>query len=203
MCSLLGIVILLPLFLAIGIAIKCSSEGPIIFKQKRLGLYGRAFEIYKFRTMVVNAENIGEGLRVSSDHDPRITSVGRILRSTSLDELPQLVNVLVGDMSLVGPRPPVTYFPYEGISNYPEWAKKRFVMRPGITGLAQCTIRNSASWDERIKVDVQYVESFNVLKDFWILFKTVKKVFEKENVYGAIPKNGQTYRKNDDLDRSK
>ena len=146
--------------------------------------------------MIVNAERIGEGLRVSSENDPRITKIGRFLRKTSLDELPQIINVMRGDMSLVGPRPPVVYFPYDGYKNYPDWAKKRFEMRPGITGLAQCTIRNSASWDDRIKVDVKYIEKFSILLDLKILIKTIHKVFERENIYGEIPQNGQTYHMN-------
>lgn len=194
--SLIGLIILFPFFVLIGLFIKFSSKGPVFFLQERLGLYGRPFKIIKFRTMIVNAEYIGDGLRVSSDKDPRITTVGRFLRATSLDELPQLINVICGDMSLVGPRPPVSYFPYNGYDRYPDWAKKRFEMKPGITGLAQCTIRNSASWDDRIKVDVQYVKEFNIFLDIQILLKTVKKVFEKENVYGDIPKNGQTFQKN-------
>jgi len=142
--SLVGLVILSPVFLVIALFIKMDSPGPVFFVQDRLGLRGRTFRIIKFRTMVVNAENIGDGLRVKSERDPRITKVGRILRATSLDELPQLINVLKGDMSLVGPRPPATYHPYDGYAKYPEWAKKRFEMRPGITGLAQVRLRNSA-----------------------------------------------------------
>lgn len=193
--SLLGGIILSPVFLVIAVLIKITSKGPAFFLQERLGYKGKVFKIIKFRTMIVNAEFIGEGLRVSSEQDPRITKVGKVLRATSLDELPQLINVFIGQMSLVGPRPPVTYFPYQGYTNYPDWAMKRFDMKPGITGLAQCTVRNSASWDERIKVDVQYINTFNILKDIIILFRTVIKVFEKENIYGNIPKNGQTFRK--------
>lgn len=181
--SLVGLVILLPLMIIIAILIKLTSEGPVIFKQERLGKNGRVFKIYKFRTMVVNAENIGDGLTVKSESDSRITKVGRILRKTSLDELPQLFNVLVGHMSLVGPRPPVTYHPYDGYNSYPNWAKKRFNMRPGITGLAQVTVRNSVTWDERIVVDNQYIDRFNIWLDIKILFKTLLKIFKSENIY--------------------
>ncbi|RGS81321.1 sugar transferase [Coprococcus sp. AF21-14LB] len=186
--SLIGVIILLPVFLIIAVLIKMSSKGPILFKQKRLGKAGKEFWIYKFRTMVVNAEYIGEGLRVSTEDDPRITKIGRFLRATSLDELPQLFNTLNGTMSLVGPRPPVTYHPYKGYTNYPEWAKERFEMRPGITGLAQVTVRNSVSWDERIKVDNQYIENFNIGMDIRILFKTVLKVLKREDIYGKKEK---------------
>ena len=181
--SLVGLVILLPLMIIIAILIKLTSEGPVIFKQERLGKNGRVFKIYKFRTMVVNAENIGDGLTVKSESDSRITKVGRILRKTSLDELPQLFNVLVGHMSLVGPRPPVTYHPYDGYNSYPNWAKKRFKMRPGITGLAQVTVRNSVTWDERIKIDNEYIDKFYILLDIKILFMTIVKIFKRENIY--------------------
>ena len=181
-CSV-AVIILLPLFLGVVIAIRIESKGAVIFKQKRLGKGGKEFEIYKFRTMIPNAEFIGEGLRVSSENDPRITKVGRFLRATSLDELPQLFNVILGTMSVVGPRPPVVYHPYKGYQNYPEWGKKRFTMRPGITGLAQVTVRNSVSWDERIRIDNTYVENFSFLGDLKIIFHTFDRVLGKKNVY--------------------
>jgi lipopolysaccharide/colanic/teichoic acid biosynthesis glycosyltransferase len=135
--------------------------------------------------MIVNAENLGEGLRVSTEDDPRITKVGKVLRATSLDELPQLINVVKGDMSLVGPRPPATYHPYDGYANYPEWAKKRFEMRPGITGLAQVNVRNSVSWNERIEVDNQYVDAFGIWLDAKIILRTFYRIVKPENVYLA------------------
>ena len=181
--SLVGLVFLSPVFLVIALLIKMDSPGPVFFVQDRLGLRGKTFRIIKFRTMVMNAENIGDGLRVSSESDPRITRVGRVLRATSLDELPQLINVLKGDMSLVGPRPPATYHPYNGFESYPEWAKKRFEMRPGMTGLAQVMVRNSASWDERIRLDLQYIESFALHEDLRLLLLTVRKVFQRQSIY--------------------
>jgi len=181
--SLLGLIILTPLFVVISILIKATSNGPVFFKQERLGKCGETFKIIKFRTMIVNAEKIGDGIKVKSENDERITKTGRFLRATSLDELPQLINVLKGDMSLVGPRPPVPYHPYNGFENYPEWAKKRFLMRPGMTGLAQVTVRNSVSWDERIEIDNRYIESFNIWFDIKILFKTLGKIFKAENIY--------------------
>lgn len=181
--SLVGLVILSPVFLVVALLIKMDSPGPVFFVQDRLGLRGKTFRIIKFRTMVMNAENIGDGLRVSSESDPRITRVGRVLRATSLDELPQLINVLKGDMSLVGPRPPATYHPYNGFESYPEWAKKRFEMRPGMTGLAQVMVRNSASWDERIRLDLQYIESFALHEDLRLLLLTVRKVFQRQSIY--------------------
>ena len=134
LCSGLGLIIASPFILIIAILVKTSSKGPIFFLQERLGKKGKVFKIIKFRTMVVNAENMGTGVKETGKSDPRITKIGHILRATSMDELPQLVNVLKGDMALVGPRPPVTYHPYDGYDNYPEWAKPRFQMRPGMTG---------------------------------------------------------------------
>lgn len=183
--SLIGLIILFPVFLLIALLIKLNSKGPVFFKQERLGKNGKNFNIFKFRTMVNNAENIGDGLRVRSECDSRITKVGKILRKTSLDELPQLWNVLIGDMSLVGPRPPVTYHPYEGFDSYPNWAKIRFSMRPGITGLAQITFRNSVTWDERIVVDNEYIKKFNIWLDIKILFKTIIGIFRGESIYLA------------------
>lgn len=183
LASLLAIVILSPFLLVFSIILKLDSKGPILFKQKRLGKNGKIFTIYKFRTMVVNAENIGDGISIKSDKDPRITKIGGVYRKTSIDELPQLFNVLLGDMSLVGPRPPVIYTPYDGYENYPEWAKKRFEMRPGVTGLAQVKVRNSATWDERIKIDNEYIDRFSLWLDIKILFMTVGKVFGSDNIY--------------------
>jgi len=180
--SMIGLILLSPFFLLIALSIKLTSKGPIFYKQERLGKNGKVFEIYKFRTMIVNAENIGDGLFVKTEQDKRITKVGRILRATSLDELPQLWNVLVGDMSLVGPRPPVPYHPYK-YEEYSEVQKKRFNMKPGMTGLAQVTVRNSVPWDERILADIEYVENFNILLDIKILFKTIQKVFARESIY--------------------
>ncbi|MBU8757230.1 sugar transferase [Priestia megaterium] len=181
--SLLGLIIISPILIILAISIKLTSNGPIFFRQERLGKNGKVFKIIKFRTMVVNAEKIGDGLTLKSENDDRITKVGRILRATSIDELPQLFNVLAGQMSLVGPRPPVVYFPYDGFGNYPEWAKKRFIMSPGMTGLTQVTVRNSVSWDDRIIVDNEYIDAFNVWLDIRILFKTVYKLFKSENIY--------------------
>ena len=181
--SLIGVIIISPILLLIAILIKLTSKGPVFFKQERLGKYGKPFKIFKFRTMIVNAENIGDGLTIKSEKDSRITNVGKLLRKTSLDELPQLINVIKGEMSLVGPRPPVTYFPYEGYNNYPQWAKKRFTMQPGITGLSQITVRNSVPWDDRIVVDNEYIDNFNIWLDIKILFKTFLKIFKSEDIY--------------------
>lgn len=181
--SLIGLIILLPFLVFISIIVKSTSKGSIFFKQERLGRDGKIFKIIKFRTMVVGAEKMGDGLCVNNEDDIRITKIGRILRATSLDELPQLWNVIVGDMSLVGPRPPVTYHPYNGYDGYPVWAKLRFKMRPGITGLSQIIVRNAVSWEKRILIDVKYITNFNMLLDFKILFMTVQKVYYRESIY--------------------
>ncbi len=181
-CALGGIIVLSPVMLAVSIAIKLTSEGPIFFKQERVGKNQKVFEIIKFRTMVVNAEHIGDGLKVKEDSDPRITKIGKILRRTSLDEIPQLINVLKGDMSLIGPRPPVTYHPYK-VGEYDNIKKHRFDVRPGITGLAQAKIRNGGSWDERISYDLKYVKNISFKNDIKILKETVSMVLRKDSLY--------------------
>ena len=178
--SLISIILISPILLTILLLVKCTSKGPVLFKQERLGLHGESFEILKFRTMVVNAEHMGTGVYINEKSDPRITKIGKILRKSSLDELPQLFNILKGDMSLVGPRPPVTYHPYDGYQNYPQWAKKRFELLPGLTGLAQVELKSDATWDERITVDVRYVENFSVRMDILILLRTVIAVFKRD-----------------------
>ncbi|MEK0398727.1 sugar transferase [Tetragenococcus halophilus] len=181
--SLIGIIILLPLLLVISIIIKINSKGPVLFKQKRLGKNGKVFNIFKFRTMVIDAEKKGDGIFVKNESDNRITSVGKILRSASLDELPQLLNVIKGDMSLVGPRPPLPYHPYE-YEEYPSVQKERFKMRPGVTGLAQVKVRNSVPWDKRITFDVEYVNDFSIWLDFKIILLTIKSIlFKREYIY--------------------
>lgn len=187
--SFVALIILIPILLIFAILIKLDSKGPVFFKQKRLGKNGKEFFIYKFRTMVVNAENIGDGISIKSDKDPRITKIGGFMRKTSIDELPQLINVIKGDMSIVGPRPPVTYIPYKGYKNYPRWAKKRFDMKPGVTGLAQVRYRNSASWDERIIVDNEYIDNFSFINDIKIIFMTVKVVLFPKDMYLDSQKN--------------
>ncbi|WP_442961031.1 sugar transferase [Pseudogracilibacillus sp. SO30301A] len=165
----------------IAILIKIDSKGSIFYKQERLGFKGKVFEIYKFRTMVENAENIGSGIKTFQD-DPRITTIGKFLRKTSLDEIPQLINVLKGDMSIIGPRPPVPYHPRK----YQEYRKeqvKRFTVRPGITGYAQIKGRNNISWDERIVYDIEYVNNLSFLLDIKIFILTIVKVFKKEGIH--------------------
>lgn len=180
--SVIGVIIISPILIIIAVSIKLTSKGPVFFIQERVGKNGSVFRILKFRTMVVNAEKIGSGLYVKSESDNRITKIGKLLRSTSLDELPQLLNVVIGDMSLVGPRPPVPNHPYK-YEDYSDFQRRRFEMKPGMTGLTQVTVRNSVSWDERIPIDIDYIEKFNIWLDIKILFKTLQKLFKSESIY--------------------
>lgn len=179
--SAIGIVILSPLFLIVSILIKLDSPGKVLFIQDRLGKDGKVFKIYKFRTMCDNAINIGNGL-FTDETDSRITKIGSFLRKTSIDELPQLFNILKGDMSLVGPRPPVPNFPYK-YDEYSEVQKTRFEMLPGITGWAQVVGRNSIDWDERITLDIDYVKNYSFLWDIKIIILTLAKVVKREDIY--------------------
>lgn len=173
--STMFLLLLSPLFAVISILIKLTSKGPIFFKQERLGKGEEVFKIYKFRTMVDNAENMGDGIKIKTKKDNRITPVGRVLRETSLDELPQLINVVKGDMALVGPRPPVTYHPYKK-GEYGKRKAHRFDVKPGITGLAQVEIRNQRPWDDRIEYDLKYVDRISFKEDIKILVKTIKVI---------------------------
>lgn len=179
-----ALIVLVPVFAVIAIAIKVDSKGPVFFAQGRLTKNGRQFKMYKFRSMVVNAESMGAGL-FNYENDPRVTKVGRFLRNSSLDELPQLWNVLKGDISIVGPRPCVTYElgDYETLNKK---YKKRFEVRGGITGLAQIKGRNENSWDEKVTFDNMYIDLFKkqgVFLDIKIIFGTVTKVFKKQDIY--------------------
>ena len=173
--AVLAGILLSPVILLAALAVKLSSPGPIIFKQKRLGRGGREFNFYKFRSMVVNAEKTGSGV-YSGKGDPRVTKVGRILRATSIDELPQLINILKGDMALIGPRPPLTYHPWP-IDQYTEQQRHMFDVRPGITGWAQTHGRKDVEWHKRIELNVWYVEHVSFLLDLRIFFLTIFKVF--------------------------
>lgn len=173
--ALLGLIIAAIPMLFIAIAIKLNSKGPVIFKQERVGKKGKVFQIYKFRSMCVGAEQTGTGV-YSGKGDARVTKVGRILRATSLDELPQFFNLLKGDMSLVGPRPPLTYHPWTW-DKYTDEQKRMFDVRPGITGWAQVNGRKDVEWNKRIKLNVWYVDHVSLWLDIKILFKTVAKVF--------------------------
>lgn len=163
-----------PILLIVAIAIKIESPGPVIFKQTRLGRYGKPFTIYKFRSMCVNAEKTGTG-QYSFKNDPRVTKVGRIIRALSIDELPQLINIIKGDMSLIGFRPPLTYHPWP-FEKYTEEQKKMFNVRPGITGWAQIHGRKDVQWSDRIEMGIYYAENVSFLLDLRVFFITIWKV---------------------------
>ncbi len=179
MVSFVGLVVTSPVLLITAIVIRMESKGPVLFKQKRLGLNGEEFEIYKFRSMVEGAEHTGSGV-YSGKSDARVTKVGKIIRATSIDELPQFVNILKGDMSLIGPRPPLTYHPWE-LSQYTDEQRKMFNVRPGVTGYAQINGRKEVEWNRRIELNVWYVEHLSAKLDITIVFKTIFKVLKNED----------------------
>ena len=172
--ALIALVVLSPIFVITSLAIKLDSKGPVIFKQKRIGKDGKVFDIYKFRSMCVGAEGKGSGV-YSGKGDARVTKVGKFIRATSIDELPQLVNILKGDMSFVGPRPPLTYHPWP-IDEYSDEQLLMFALRPGVTGWAQVHGRKDVEWHKRIKLNVWYVKNVSLLLDVKIMFMTVFKV---------------------------
>ena len=171
-------ILLLPVMVAIGIWVRRDSTGPAIFRQERVGLHGKPFRLLKFRTMVVGAQQMGAGLAVDAD-DPRITRAGHILRRLSLDELPQLWNVVRGDMSIVGPRPTVA----AQVARYTVEQRRRLDARPGITGLAQVRGRAAIPWSERIAIDVEYVDGWTIRRDLGILLRTVVVVVRRDDTY--------------------
>lgn len=178
------IILLVPVWIIIPIAIKCDSKGPVFFKQERRTKKGRVFKMLKFRSMVVNAEKTGTGL-FNYENDPRVTKVGRFLRNTSIDEFPQLFNIFIGQMSVIGPRPCVKY-ELGDFDSLNKKYKKRFHMKAGLTGLAQVKGRNDIEWDKKVEFDNEYIDKFKkygVLFDIKILFGSVIKVFRKENIY--------------------
>lgn len=180
----IALILLLPMFLVLAIVIKCDSKGPVFFKQERRTKNGKIFKMYKFRSMVVDAEKQGAGLFNYKD-DPRVTKIGRFMRNTSIDELPQLWNVFKGDISIVGPRPCVIY-ELGDFDTLNKRYKKRFEMKGGITGLAQVKGRNEISWDEKVGYDNEYIDLFKkhgIFTDIKILFGSVVKVFKKQDIY--------------------
>ena len=167
-----------PLMLVIAIAIRLEDRGPAVLRQSRVGLDGQDFDLFKFRTMVPDAHALGTGWLIA-EHDPRITRVGRVLRKWSLDELPQVFNVLRGEMSIVGPRPTLRY----QVDQYTPHQRRRLAVRPGITGWAQIRGRNTLGWPQRIELDVWYVDHRSLRLDLEILVRTVPMLFSPEHVY--------------------
>ena len=186
--SAIGLIMLSPLFLFLIIKIKHEDGGPAFYSQERIGKNGKPFKMYKFRSMVVNADklldqledqNEVEGAMFKIKDDPRITKIGHTIRKYSLDELPQLWNVLIGDMSLVGPRPPL---PSE-VEEYTDYDKQRLLVMPGCTGLWQVTKRNDADFDEMVELDLEYINKSSLWFDFNILLKTVGVVIHPNSAY--------------------
>lgn len=172
--TLVVLPLFIPLMTVVAILIKLESKDPVIFKQERVGLNGNLFDIYKFRSMVADAEN--KGPHFTSPGDSRVTGIGRFIRKTSLDEIPQLFNVLCGDMSLVGPRPNVPKQKTEYTEA--EWNKRNSI-RPGITGLAQAKLRSAATPEQRTQLDLEYTDKASVFFDLWIILLTIKQVILK------------------------
>lgn len=179
--SLAGLIVLSPLFALVALWIKLDSRGPVFFRQERVGRGGRPFTILKFRTMVVDADKSGF---YTAENDPRVTRPGRFLRKTSLDELPQLVNILRGDMSIVGPRPTLAY----QVEQYSPDQRRRLEVRPGVTGWAQIHGRNTLTWPERIEYDVWYVDHYSLWLDLRILLATFGVWLRGEGVYASKDK---------------
>lgn len=187
--SLLGLLFLWLPMLIVALLVRLDSPGPALFRQKRLGLNGREYEMYKFRSMCVNAEHTGSGV-YSGKGDSRVTRMGRILRATSIDELPQLINILKGDMSFIGPRPPLTYHPWP-LEEYTPQQRRMFEVRPGITGWAQINGRKAVEWNRRIEMNVWYVDHVSFGLDMKILLATVGKVLsnaDNENTGETVQK---------------
>lgn len=186
--STIGIILLSPVFLIVAILIKLDSKGKVLFSQRRVGLNGKEFEIYKFRSMVEDAEELKKLLKDKNEmsgpmfkikEDPRITKVGKFIRKTSIDELPQLLNVLKGEMSLVGPRPSL---PSE-VKNFEPWMLKRLEVKPGLTCYWQVSGRNNISFNEWMELDIKYVNEGNILLDIRLIFKTIFLLFGDNNAY--------------------
>ena len=187
-CSFMGVLLLSPLFIIIAIIIKTTSKGPVFFSQKRVGRDGKEFKMYKFRSMVVNAEELKEKLASQNEmsgpmfkmkDDPRVTKVGKFIRKTSIDELPQLLNVLKGDMSLVGPRPSL---PKE-VAQFEDWMYRRLEVKPGLTCYWQVSGRNNIDFEDWMKLDIKYVDERSTWIDIKLIFKTVGVLFGDKNAH--------------------
>lgn len=175
-----AIILLFPLLLIVAILIRIDSVGNPIFIQERLGYKGKVFKLYKFRSMSQGVNKMHNGKLF--DNDPRISKVGHFIRKTSIDELPQLLNILKTEMSFIGPRPPVTYYP-KNYDAYTEFEKKRFLVRPGISGLAQIRCREIHDWNINIPIDVEYVENFSFKNDVRLFAKSLLVFFKTTNIY--------------------
>lgn len=184
------VIVLSPVFLLLAIAVKATSPGPVLFLQERVGLNGSTFRMIKFRSMVVDAESRiqevsqldraeGNDVLFKMRNDPRVTRVGSFMRRYSLDELPQLFNVLLGDMALVGPRPPLQ----REVERYDRHVHRRFLVKPGLTGLWQVSGRSDLSWENSVRLDLYYVENWSITGDLVILWRTLRAVIASKGAY--------------------
>lgn len=188
--STIGLLLVAIIFIPTAIAIYLEDRGPIFYNASRLGKNGKVFKMYKFRSMKVNAPDLrkADGSTYNGEDDPRLTKVGKFIRKTSIDEMPQLINVIKGDMSLIGPRPDLP----EHIKEYVGNESRKLEVLPGITGYSQAYYRNSIEWKERIKHDIYYVDNVSLIMDIKILFKTVITVLKKEGVYVNAESSNET-----------
>ncbi len=192
--ALVGLPFFLIIFIVVAPTIWLTDRGPIFYNADRLGRNGKVYKMYKFRSMRVNAPDLrnADGSTFNAENDTRVTPIGRIIRKTSIDETPQLLNVLKGDMSIIGPRPFVTTH-YEGYDKLDDRGKKRLEVRPGITGYSQAYYRNSIGQEDKINCDVYYAENVSFLFDVKIFIQTIKSVLKMENIY--VTKEGTSDRK--------
>ena len=177
-------VFLLPLLFIVAIAIRIDTSGPAFFLQPRLGKNGKVFKIIKFRSMIVKQQDANKGNKLY-ENDPRITRVGAFIRKTSIDELPQVLNIIKGEMSFIGPRPPVVHFPKK-IDEYNDFEKQRFLVKPGISGLAQVRCREVHDWDINIPIDVEYVQNQSFMFDMKLFFASFLMFFKTDNIYRKV-----------------
>lgn len=182
--AFVAIIILIPIFIIVAIAIKLNSPGPVFFLQERLGKNGQVFKIFKFRSMRTDIVSYKFG-EVLSENNPQITYTGKFIRKTSIDEIPQLVNILKGDMSFIGPRPPVTFYPNK-YEDYTDFEKQRFSLKPGISGLAAVRQREINDWSKNIPVDVEYVNSISFMLDMKLFLVSLLAFFRTDNIYTKI-----------------
>lgn len=179
--SIVGLPFFAIVFIPTAIAIKAEDRGPVFYNAPRLGKDGKTFKMYKFRSMKVNAPDIRleDGSTYNGEDDPRVTKIGKFIRKTSIDETPQLLNVLKGDMSYIGPRPDLPEHQKEYIGD----EKRKLEVRPGISGYSQAYYRNSIEWKERIKNDIYYIDHLNIFMDMKLICMTIKIVFKKESIF--------------------
>ncbi len=182
--AFIAVIILSPIFILVAIAIKLNSPGPIFFLQERLGKGGRVFKIVKFRSMRTDLNNYKFG-DVLSENNPQITRSGKFLRKTSIDEIPQLINILKGEMSFIGPRPPVTFYPKK-YEDYNEFEKQRFLVKPGLSGLAAIKQREVNDWSKNIPIDVEYVNTMSMSLDVRLFVASLFVFFRTDNIYTKL-----------------